>query len=334
MNAKYTPTKKDVIYILIFLVAIGVTITYDICADGFSGVGRLIERTILLTLSFVTLADVASCFHWVILVPDFFEYVKEKKRKQEIRDCIGEYMEEDINFLNDYSEERISFLMSQLGVNKNQMDQIRIELIKIRCMPLKNLDDARKKLRGLVKSSYPIMIDQESVDSSKLCYKKVKYYINTMDIMFMPEYAGELSSILAFLITEKIDLSAVDRLVVPHDSNFLLGVEVGKILGKPVVKIRHGKGKIETEKKWDGNLDPNDRVIIVHDVLVSGDQVIDAINKLPCTCSVEGVFCLITRTEWKGKERVCKKMGKKQDACFEVLKIDDAEINKIRKKQK
>lgn len=331
MDAKYKMTRKDMIYLAVFFLAIAITIVYDIFANGFSGIGRLIEQTIFLMLSFVTLMDVASCFNWDILVPDFFEYAKGKKHKKEARDYIEEYIKEDINFLHDHSEERISFLMSQLGVNKHQLDKIRLELIKMRCMPLKTLDDAKQKMERLVKSDYPIVIDQNNIDSSKICYNKVRYYINTMDIMFMPDYARELSSILAFLITEKSDLSVIDKLVIPYDSNFLLGIEVGKKVGKSVVKMRRKKGKIETEKLWDGNLARKDRVIIVHDVLVSGDQVVHAMNALPNTCSVEGFFCLITRTEWKGKDVVRDKLGEKRDMCYEVLEINDDRISELRK---
>lgn len=333
MISKYKMTKKDILYFLVFFLAVGITIAYDIFANGFSGIGRLIEQTIFLMLSFVTLADVASCFNWVILVPDILEYAKEKKHKKELQDYMEEYFRQDVNFLNDYSEERISFLMSQLGVNKTQLDKIRLELIKMRCMPLKTLDDAKRKMERLVKSDYPIVIDHNSMDGSKICYKKVRYYVNTVDMMFMPDYARELSSILAFLITEKADLSGIDKLVIPYDSNFLLGIEVGKKLGKSVVKMRRSRGKIETEKLWDGSLAPDDRVIIVHDVLVSGDQVVHAMNTLPSTCSVEGFFCLITRTEWSGKEVVQEKLGEKRDACYEVIEINDDKISELRKKE-
>lgn len=335
MGSKYKMTRKDWVYLLIFFLALGVTIGYDIFYNGFSGVGRLIEQVIILILSFVTLVDVAYCFNWNILVPDFFVHAKEEKHKKEAESYIEEYIKEDINFFQDQSEEKISFIMSQLGINKNQLDKIRLELIKMRCMPLKTLDDAKRKLECLAKNDEPIVIDQKRYDSSKICYKEVRYYINTMDIMFIPDYASELSSVLAFLISENADLQAIDKLVIPYDSNFLLGVEVGRQLGKPIVKMRKGQGKILTEQCWDGKLSPGERVIIIHDVLVSGEQIIDTIHKLSQkNCSIEGFFCLITRTgpKLEGREKVCEALGEKRDHCYEVLTIGDDEIAALRRK--
>lgn len=328
MSTRYKMTKKDIILLTIFLVLVLVNIGGYIYQNGFENIGGMIEQTLLIMLSFVTLVDIASYVNWSILVPDFFEFAKEKKHIKDVQACVETYIKEDVNFLQDYSQERISFIISQLGISKNQLDKIRLELIKMRCIPLKNLDDAKEKIKSLVISDYPILIDQDKIDSAKICYNKVRFYINIMDIMFIPDYASELSSILAFLITEKADLSTIDKLIIPHDSNFLLGVEVGKRLGKSVVKIRNKKGKIEAEKFWDGNLNVTDKVIIIHDVLVSGEQIIDTISKLPDSCAIEGFFCLITRKEWDGK----KKLMQKDIPCYEVIEIDDEDIRELRKK--
>lgn len=326
MSTRYKMTKKDIILSTIFLALIIIDIGSYIYQNGFENMGGIIEKIIIIMLSLATLVDIASYANLSILVPDFFELAKEKKHIKDTRVCIDAYIKEDVNFLQDYSQERISFIISQLGISKSQLDRIRLELIKMRCIPLKSLDDAKEKIKSLVISDYPILIDQDKMDSSKICYNKVKFYINIMDLMFIPDYASEFSSILAFLITEKINLSTIDKLIIPHDSNFLLGVEVGKRLGKSVVKIRNKKGKIETEKFWDGNLNVTDKVIIIHDVLVSGEQIIDTINKLPDSCTIEGFFCLITRKEWDGK----KKLMQKGISCYEVIEIDDKDIRELR----
>ena len=336
MDSNHKPTIKDVIILSVF----GILVISGICIyihDSESIIiGSMIEHIILITLSFITLIDVASYYNWSIFVPDFFEAAKNKKRAQEIKELVNTYIREDINFFQDYSEERICFLISQLGINTDQLDQIRYELIKMRCIPLKTIDDAAEKLKKLVINDYPIIIDQNKIDSSKICYHRVRYYINLTDIMYLPDYARELSAILAFLITENCDLSSVNKLIVPYDSNFLLAVEVGKRLGKSVVKMRQHNGKILTEKCWDGNLDNNEKVIIIHDVLVSGEQIIDAINKIPDSCSIVGFFCLIVRKEWDKKEDVIKKISQKRTPhipCYQALNLDDNEISRLRKEE-
>lgn len=329
MEIRYKATGKDKIFSIIFIALVMSNIISYVNQNGFKNIGGIIEQTLLIMLSFVSLVDIASYANWSILVPDFFEFLKKKKYLKDVQFYIEAYVKEDINFLQDYSQEKIGFIMSQLGITKSQLDEIRLELIKMRCLPLKNLYDAKEKIKSLATSGYPIIIDQNTIDSSKICYNKVQYYINTMDIMFIPDYASELSAVLAFLIAEKMDdISKIDKLIIPYDSNFLLGVEVGKKLGKSVVKMRYKKGKIETEKIWDGNLDITDRIIIIHDVLVSGDQIIDTINKIPESCTILGFFCLIVRKEWNGREKLIKRGL----SCYEVIEIDDKDIRDLREK--
>lgn len=73
------------------------------------------------------------------------------------------------------------------------------------------------------------------------------------------EYEVEIQKLFSF------SLSTFDKIVIPCDSNFILGVDVGKLLGKPVVHMRQNKGRIEREKCWDGKLDPEN-------VMVDEDQ--------------------------------------------------------------
>lgn len=329
MKMENNKTIKDIIIIIVFLALVVTNIVYHIVLNGFEGTGTMIEETILIMLSFIGLVEISSNIGWNIFVPDFFILGQTQKREEEIKKSIDFFYQGNINFLTDYSEEQINFLLSQLGISKDQLDKIRLELIKMRCIPLKNLDDAREKIEKLVISDYPVIIDQNEMDSSKVCYTKVTYYINTTDIMFMADYARELSSILSFLITEKADLPSIDKLVIPHDSNFMLGIEVGKRLGKPVVKMRSGTGKIEKGKCWEGNLDPKDRVIIVHDILVTADQIVDTLNKLPETCSVLGLYCLIVRKEWNGLE----KLKEKSLPVNRIVDLDDTDIRKLRNEQ-
>ena len=229
--------------------------------------------------------------------------------------------------MQDYSDERIQFVLSRMGISADQLDKIRLDLIRMRCMPLKNLDDAEKKIQYYVKSDYPLVITQKDIDSSRLCYHDVDYYVNFTDPMFLSDYSREIASLLSFLISEKADLGKVDRLVIPHDSNFLLGLEVGKRLGKPVAKMRYEKGKVLTDQLWEGEIRQTDRVIIVHDVLVRADQVIHAIRHLPSTCTILGVFCLIARKEWGGEARVVAETGVPVEA---IARLDDSDIEAIR----
>lgn len=326
MNEKYRVTLKDIILVTLFIGLVVLNIVYHIDTSGFNSVSTMIEQTILIMLSFVGLVQISSNIGWNIFVPDFYAFALNQRSKGEAQKYMGAYFKEDVKFLHNYAKDRIRFLTTQLGVNEEQLSKIRLDLIRMRCMPLENLKHAEEKMKYLVTGDYPAIINQKEIDSSKLSYNKVQYFINITDMMFLEDYAREFSSILSFLITEKADLSAVDKLVIPYDSNFLLGVETGKRLGKPVVKMRSERGKIEAEKCWDGNLNSNDKVLIIHDVLVTADQIIKTLNKLPETCQVIGLYCLIVRKEWDGKN----KLMQKNISVNQIIDLDDNDIREIR----
>ena len=84
-----------------------------------------------------------------------------------------------------------------------------------------------------------------------------------------------------------------------------------------------GKGK-----PWEGQLNATDKVIIIHDVLVSADQIIDAVDKLSskCKCKILGVYCLVTRKEWKGAIR----LEERGIRVHQIICLDDDDIRNIR----
>ena len=131
---------------------------------------------------------------------------------------------------------------------------------------------------------------------------------------------------MQMLILSKASLSSFDKIVIPYDSNLVLGMELGKQLGKPVVHMRKEKGRIEKEKCWDGALNATDKVIIVHDVLVTSAQIIHALDNLPKTCEPVGVFCLVVRKEYNGIQEV----EKKRVPVSQILSLSDDDIKEIR----
>ena len=326
---KYKITKKDIIIIVVFIILSVVQIATYVSLYGYSGVGELITQVIILMLAIVGLFNIAVYTNMSFLVPDFLTYFQEKKRKDEIALYMEEYFKHDIKFIRDYNEEHINFILSQMQITTSQLDKIRMDLIKMRCLPLKTLGDAERKIEYYVKSDYPLVITQNDAHDSELSYNAVKYYINFTDPMFLKEYAKEVSAILSLLIEEKADLSKIDRLIIPYDSNFLLGVEVGKRLGKPIVKMRYKEGKIIKDQPWEGQLNSNDKVIIIHDVLVEAEQITHALQMLPATCDVLGVYCLISRKEYKGVER----LQERNIAVNQVLSLADKDIEEMRKRK-
>lgn len=319
---------KDAIIIFIFCFFVALEIYSHVAGSATSGISAsaILELIAPIAVSYVGLIEIFRFLEWDIFVPDFMLRKQKQNRMEDIEQCMKAYFQNEVNFINDYSEEKIGYLLSQLNISTNQLDKIRLNLIEMRCIPLRTMDDARHKIIEYIKcDEEPMVIHQDHLDSSKLTYGQVKYFVNFIDSMFLPGYCSEISSVLAFLIKANVEIESFDKIIIPHDSNFMLGVEVGKRLGRPVVKMRYEKGRVEQAQCWDGDLKRTDKVIIVHDVLVTADQIVHVIEKVPNTCHIEGLFCLLERKEWGGHE----KLMKKGISVTSLLSVDDNDVKAI-----
>lgn len=281
------------------------------------------EAVNLINFDEICRKTVQECFEEKI---DSIEHYINEKQWETVQNCFDRYFNNEICFIKEYSEDRIQYIMAQLGVTQKQFDKLQYDLIKMRGIPIKSYDDAQEKIKSTLKCGYPIVVMQNSISASNLSYDKVKYFINYNILAFDRKNVRELASILTFLISDKSNIKEIDKIVVPYDSNFLLGLEVGKILNIPVVKMRKEDGRIEKDKPWDGDLRNTDKVIIIHDVMVTGEQIKDAIDKLPDTCEKLGLYCLIDRREYDGKSVV----EAKGVTVYSVIELSDDEIREIR----
>lgn len=333
--------KKDRIIIFAFIVIAIIHCVYYVQRNSGATMPEFIEQTIIIFLAYVGLLDFFYMAGWNIFVPDFIIEKKKQERIDEVEQGVNntinnlvnsiiqksmkEFFEQEVNFMVDYSEQKIQFIMSQLGINSEQFNEIKLELIKLRCLPLKNLYDARKKVLNFIKIGNPMVIDLKTIDPAKRTYKDVDYYLNFNDAMYFDDTCREFVQIMHLLICEKIGVNNFDRIVIPYDSNAILGVEIGKSLGKPVVKMRKEKGRVEQSKRWDGEFNTTDRLLIVHDVLVSGDQIIHVPHNVPKGCTVTGLCCLAARTEGSGLNML-KNEGIRVER---ILDLSDSDIESL-----
>lgn len=332
---------KDMIIVGVFLILAILNIIFNIKEEGFSSIADIFEQVILLLLAFTGLIEIFHYVGWDIFVPNFMLFKKKEERINELKESVNniieytiddlmaksmdKYFRKEANFIKDYSEQRVEFVMSQLGINAEQFNSIRLELIKMRCLPLKEIQDAETKIKQFIKCGYPMIVDLTQIDPAKRTYKDVDYYLNFNDAMYIDDSCRELAQAMHLLICKKVGVDNFDRLVIPYDSNTILGVEVGKLLGKPVVKMRRDMGRVQYEQRWDGTFNPGDRILILHDVLVSGDQILHIPINIPKSCSTIGLCCLATRTEGSG----LKLLQDENIKVFRILDISDSDIKKI-----
>lgn len=235
------------------------------------------------------------------ILPPFYLKFREEKDERTAKAMMKTYYEQDIDFIQQYEGERANRILQALGLKEKQFHHIQYELVRARAMPEGTEEDMKRKLELLIYQK-DFIIDQSRIPVDKRCYPDVNYFINLYTALYDSQLCTCVGNIFAAFIALTIsnsgnNLADIDYIVVPYGSNLLLGLEVGKKLEKPVVVIQE-KPRIIEDQPWDGNYekktDRKNRIVVVHDVLVTGTRIYKSIEMLPPdTYTVDGLYCLI-----------------------------------------
>jgi orotate phosphoribosyltransferase len=293
---------------------------------------------VVVFLSYVGLLSVCEAKGWHIFVPNFYLRKKEEDHKKNIEQHMKQYFENDMGFIVRYNNDRIEYFMAQLGLSERDTAKISQDIIRLRMKPLRNLENAKEKMKDIIRYDYAVR-DTTKHDPAELTYKDAQLFINLVDLSFLKYFAQEMAQSLGLLILDKLSHMKFDKIIIPHSSNFLIGFELGKILKKPVVIMRQDEGRFLRDQKWDGNLVNSDRVIIAHDVLVTGTQIKQAMDNIRfsrdyASCEFVSVFCLIKRKEWDGKREDLENLLKSYNGVkiYSLLDVNDEDIAELRRK--
>ena len=232
------------------------------------------------------------------LSPPYYNKRKEKSTEKAAKKMMELYYEKDIAFIQEYEKERVAHVLQALGIDEPQFRHIKYELIKARSMSAATEEELKCKMEKIVFHRDYIVNQEEVMDCDRV-YHGVNYFINFYTALYDSKLCADVGGIMASFIMMRMqdDIEDVDYLVVPSGSNLLLGLEVGKRLNKPVIAIRR-EARIIKGESWDGNYTHNairkNRIIVVHDVLVTGKRIYESVEKLPANSYlVDGLFCLL-----------------------------------------
>jgi adenine/guanine phosphoribosyltransferase-like PRPP-binding protein len=203
-------------------------------------------------------------------------------------------------------------------------------------MNIGTVDDAKSKIKYLIKNKGSGIVIKQDNNPAKRVYPEVKYYINLITCSCYDPFLFEIACVFKKFIysigedgKNDIDITKINKLIIPYDSNFRLAYKLSELLRIPFVLMRSSDdGRITVGEPWDGNISHDDEAIIIHDVLVSGDQIkksiVKIINIYP-TYEIKGIFCLINRREKHGKQDLEATDYK----VFSLLDINDEEIERM-----
>lgn len=246
-----------------------------------------------------------------------FSYSKRKREKErrQIEKVVDEYIDNNKNLFKSNSNEYINYILTAIGIKNGQMDKLfsTISELKKTNAVIKTKADMDDMIKILLIDSRIVLDLSKSNPDRKVIYSGLKYYIDLTDTMNIKSINARVLSILYYYIEtilseQNLSIRDIDRLVIPTESNIILGIELADLFDVEPIIMHNKRRRIYDDQYWDGNLTSSSRLLIIHDVIYSGDNVIDCIHRLPKSCSVVGVVSLVNRTD--KNQKLAKKMGK------------------------
>lgn len=233
-----------------------------------------------------------------MLVPPYYIYLKEQKDEKVAEIMMKVYYKKDMEFIQQYEKDRVNSILEALKINSSQFRYLSYEIVKARSMAGNNRHQLQSKASKIILEERFIK-NLTTMDECDRVYKNVNYFINLYTALYDSKIRSDVSRIMANYITMCINpnsFSEIDYIVIPSGSNLLMGLEVAEILGKPTIAILE-EARINRREPWDGEYkwDANrlNHIIIIHDVLVTGDKICNVTKKLPInTYQIDGLYCL------------------------------------------
>lgn len=215
--------------------------------------------------------------------------------------------------------------LNRLGLVEAQLTDLRAATAGLALRPSGTSEQRIDTLRRWASDPH-VCIDAEQLP--RAIYRDVRYFLNFADAMFDEAAGPALGQLLAEHIKSALDPQLVARavLIAPARGNMLLALEAARILRRPTVLMREHP-RIRENQFWDGTLSADAYPVIVHDVAVSGAQLINARERLQAHgVNVQDVACLIDRTDEAAKS-LLQRAGLR---LLPVTTISDDEIAALR----
>jgi hypothetical protein len=329
-------TIKNVIHIF-FLLGVIILFIVQTVQSGTVNTLSIISSLMLPAVAYIGFLEILYLIGVTPILPEF--YLESKKNS-----CVNlEINEIASKTLNDFSS---TLKMSNdefkliLSIKKTQYESaIRIK---------SDVDSLKCKLESSVKDFLRSdLVLTSSVELISTSMPNMNYYINFIDIFYNERFANEIIKTMVDFITLELNMekySQITQVVIPYNSNILLGFGVAKAMSIKAVKVVEKIPAYHLKKQFEGIISADDynpeHTIIIHDVLYTGRQVIESCKILDKWLDKPeqnnnfgfSFFSLCSRKTTEQKDYGVKNL---KDAGFDVhtlFEFDDKYIEKIRGK--
>ncbi len=265
-------------------------------------------------------------------VPSRYRRHKDEDLRNKAREAFMDYFDSEKEFIEKTVDARTEHILSILGLTSDDLKTLQAAALRAQVAPLTDIASCRNKMRNILFNSNVIFDLSQTGDYHP--DEDVKYYLRTHDLLYKRTTRDDIVKVMATFIKQTLHDKEFDLIMVPHSSNLYLGDGVSHIMHKPMIKMIPPGTADYLPFRFENDIPkPRDgksiRVIVIHDVLFSGKQIIDSINTLMETKErlvIEGVFCLVRRTV---KERNIQEI---KDNCkcevYPLLELSEDDIRK------
>jgi len=128
--------------------------------------------------------------------------------------------------------------------------------------------------------------------------KKSSYYIDLRLVASFPHIFRKMTKNLQKLVSEKTGLDNFDSLVSVPTGGLVIGSALAIETVKPLIYVRDKPKDYGTTKSIEGKIFSGMKVVLIDDVITTGNSVINAIKQLKdAGLSISDVYVIINRLE-------------------------------------
>ncbi len=134
--------------------------------------------------------------------------------------------------------------------------------------------------------------------------KKSPYYIDLRQTISSPITMDWIGNSLTRIIINEIGRDKIDKILGVPTAGVPFATVVSQKLGMPLIYYRQARKEHGVRKKVEGILDRNDRVLVVDDLITTGESVIEAAEVVRDQGGVVNEMVVLLDREQGGQQRL------------------------------
>jgi orotate phosphoribosyltransferase len=136
--------------------------------------------------------------------------------------------------------------------------------------------------------------------------KKSPYYIDLRQTISSPITMDWIANSLTRIVVNEIGITRIDKILGVPTAGVPFATVVSQKLGIPLIYYRQARKEHGVRKKVEGILDRNDRILIVDDLITTGESVIEAAEVVRDQGGVVNEMVVLLDREQGGEENLRK----------------------------